>query len=78
LLGRERVKIKKFKNLKFLFPISASQLGDRTSITKPYAVATALNGALSGKVVKSLGLGFNKHACLIDTNFNLYCWGNNA
>ncbi len=61
---------------------SAGQIGDGTSIGRSSPVAVSVSGVLSGKQITSVnpsaefGAG-GAHACAIDSNYAMYCWGDN-
>lgn len=61
---------------------SAGQIGDGTSTMRSSPVAVRVSGVLSGKQITSVnpsaefGTG-GAHACAIDSNYAMYCWGDN-
>lgn len=53
---------------------SGGLLGNNSTVNSPIPVAVDTSGALSGKTIKSLSVGYN-HNCVIASDDNGYCWG---
>jgi prepilin-type N-terminal cleavage/methylation domain-containing protein len=52
-------------------------LGNNSSTNSPIPVAVTTSGALSGNTILS-GAGSTADTCVIASNFNAYCWGDNG
>ena len=56
---------------------SNGQLGNNSTVSSADPVAVSTAGLLAGKTVTALSVG-DTHACVIASDGNAYCWGNNA
>ncbi len=54
------------------------KFGDGTTTDSSVPVVVTTSGALSGKTIKSISATVYYHGCLIASDDNAYCWGDNA
>ena len=56
---------------------ASGALGNNSTTNSSVAVRVVNTGALSGKTVQSLASGYN-HTCVVASDNNAYCWGDNG
>lgn len=56
---------------------SSGQIGNGSVSQASVPTAVSTSGALSGKTIKSSFIGYER-SCALDSDSNLYCWGDNS